>query len=115
MIPCMIKKPHNIAYIDGQNLYMGTTKSEPCWVVDLVRFRVYLEKKYNESNSEKVRGELEQYMMIEDCPSCEGQRLNDYARSVKIDKYGIMELSLLSLEDAYEFFKKLKFEIFFIF
>jgi len=37
----------NIAYIDGQNLYMGTTKSEPCWYIDLVRFRVYLEKKYN--------------------------------------------------------------------
>ncbi len=37
----------NIAYIDGQNLYMGTTKSEPSWHIDLVRFRIYLEKKYN--------------------------------------------------------------------
>lgn len=69
----------------------------------------YLEKKYNESGSEKVRSELEQYMMIEDCPSCNGLRLNDYARSVLIDKYGIMEVSLMSLEDAYTFFSKLKF------
>ncbi|MFZ2555595.1 MAG: NYN domain-containing protein [Minisyncoccia bacterium] len=37
----------NIAYIDGQNLYMGTTKSEPVWRVDLARFRVYLQQKYN--------------------------------------------------------------------
>jgi uncharacterized LabA/DUF88 family protein len=37
----------NIAYIDGQNLYMGTAKSEPNWHIDLARFRVYLEKKYN--------------------------------------------------------------------
>ena len=37
----------NIAYIDGQNLYMGTTTREPSWKVDLARFREYLRKKYN--------------------------------------------------------------------
>lgn len=37
----------NIAYIDGQNLYMGTAKSEPSWHIDLARFRIYLQKKYN--------------------------------------------------------------------
>ena len=37
----------NIAYIDGQNLRLGTTKREPEWRVDLTRFRVYLQKKYN--------------------------------------------------------------------
>jgi hypothetical protein len=36
----------NIAYIDGQNLYMGTTNSKPSWSVDLTRFRVYLKEKY---------------------------------------------------------------------
>lgn len=36
----------NIAYIDGQNLFMGTTKREPSWIVDLSKLRVYLEKKY---------------------------------------------------------------------
>lgn len=38
---------NNIAYIDGQNLYMGTAKSEPSWRIDFTRFRIYLEKKYN--------------------------------------------------------------------
>lgn len=37
----------NIAYIDGQNLYMGTTKSDPSWHIDIERFRIYLQKKYN--------------------------------------------------------------------
>ncbi len=37
----------NIAYVDGQNLYMGTAKSEPVWHIDLARFRVYLLRKYN--------------------------------------------------------------------
>ncbi len=36
----------NIAYIDGQNLYMGTAQNEPSWYIDLVRFRIYLQKKY---------------------------------------------------------------------
>jgi uncharacterized LabA/DUF88 family protein len=37
---------NNIAYIDGQNLYMGTTKSDPKWYIDLARFRIYLRDKY---------------------------------------------------------------------
>ncbi len=38
----------NIAFIDGQNLYMGTAKLETDpWKIDLARFRVYLEQKYN--------------------------------------------------------------------
>ena len=36
----------NIAYIDGQNLYMGTTHAILPWKVDLKRFRIYLEKMY---------------------------------------------------------------------
>jgi uncharacterized LabA/DUF88 family protein len=43
----MNSKTKNIAYVDGQNLYMGTSKSEPKWKINLSRFRVYLEKKYN--------------------------------------------------------------------
>jgi uncharacterized LabA/DUF88 family protein len=37
----------NIAYIDGQNLYMGTSKSAYSWNIDLPRFRTYLLQKYN--------------------------------------------------------------------
>jgi len=37
----------NLAYIDGQNLYMGTKSGEPAWEIDLVRFREYLARKYN--------------------------------------------------------------------
>ena len=37
----------NIAFIDGQNLYMGTTlDAENPWKIDLARFRIYLAKKY---------------------------------------------------------------------
>lgn len=38
---------NNFAFIDGQNVYLGTTKHPDApWVIDLARFRVYLERKY---------------------------------------------------------------------
>jgi len=37
---------NNQAFIDGQNLYLGTTQSENQWRIDLERFRVYLREKY---------------------------------------------------------------------
>lgn len=41
-----MKELSNIAYIDGQNLYMGTSKIDSPWKVDLHRFRIYLQKKF---------------------------------------------------------------------
>ena len=38
---------NNYAYIDGQNLYLGTTGIEKPWYIDLAKFRVYLRQKYN--------------------------------------------------------------------
>lgn len=40
-------KENNYAFIDGQNLYLGTTQAEISWKIDLYRFRIYLEKKYH--------------------------------------------------------------------
>lgn len=37
---------NNQAFIDGQNLKLGTSKTKPSWNVDLGRFRVYLSQKY---------------------------------------------------------------------
>lgn len=42
-----MQKGKNLAFIDGQNLYMGTAKRERSpWRINLARFRVYLEQKY---------------------------------------------------------------------
>ena len=38
----------NMAFVDGQNLHMGTAKREvDPWRVNLARFRFYLQKKYS--------------------------------------------------------------------
>jgi len=42
----------NYAFIDGQNLYMGTAKlEENPWKINLERFRIYFEQKYHVSNA----------------------------------------------------------------
>jgi uncharacterized LabA/DUF88 family protein len=41
----------NQAFIDGQNLQLGTTKVRPSWRVDLGRFRTYLKDKYSVSEA----------------------------------------------------------------
>jgi uncharacterized LabA/DUF88 family protein len=39
----------NIAFIDGQNLYMGTRSCNPLWEANLAKLKIYLEMKYNVS------------------------------------------------------------------
>ncbi len=41
------KEEKNIAFIDGQNLYMGTQSDEYPWKVNLPKFRQYLFQKYH--------------------------------------------------------------------
>ncbi|MDR0980017.1 MAG: NYN domain-containing protein [Candidatus Nomurabacteria bacterium] len=41
----------NQAFIDGQNLFRGTSTSTPSWKIDLNRFRKYLERKYDVSEA----------------------------------------------------------------
>lgn len=69
----------------------------------------WLEKKYNESESEKTRADLEEYMIIKKCPSCKGKKLNPFALAATINGQSIMDVCDLSIADAADFFEKLHF------
>lgn len=56
---------NNLAFVDGQNLYMGTSKSDPSWDIDLSRFRIYLEKKYSVSTAYYYLGFIQEGESIE--------------------------------------------------
>lgn len=56
---------HNIAYVDGQNLYMGTAKSEPRWNINLARLRVYLNQKYDVERAYYYLGYVQEGANIE--------------------------------------------------
>lgn len=51
----------NLAFIDGQNLYMGTAKRQiDPWRIDLARFFVYLKRKYNISEAYYFLGYIQE-------------------------------------------------------
>ena len=69
----------------------------------------WLEEKYHNSTSERVRKHLEQWMRIRTCPACSGNRLNDIALATRIENKNIMEISSVSIEDTLAFIQSLNF------
>ncbi len=67
----------------------------------------YLEKRYNESNGEYWREEIEKYMVTTPCPACKGARLKPFSLAVTIKDKNIYEFTLMSVEDEYDFIESL--------
>jgi excinuclease ABC subunit A len=64
-----------------------------------------LERRYNETESPTVREELAKYLNNCTCPDCEGTRLREEARHVRVADRAIFELSALPLKQALTFFQ----------
>ena len=63
----------------------------------------YLEKRYNESNGEYWREEIEKYMITKPCPACGGARLKPFPLAVKINGKNIYEFTLMPVNEALDF------------
>jgi len=59
-----------------------------------------LERRYAESDSEKVRERIEQYMAEQPCPSCDGARLRPESLAVTVGGMSIRDFTALSAGDA---------------
>ncbi len=66
-----------------------------------------LTKRYRESESDWVRGELERYMQEKTCESCQGSRLRRESRNVLVGGTSIDDVSSLSVTSAMAFFREL--------
>jgi excinuclease ABC subunit A len=69
----------------------------------------WFEKKYQESESDRTKAELEEYMIIKKCNACMGKKLNPFALAVKIQDKSIMDVCNLSILEASEYFARLEF------
>jgi len=67
-----------------------------------------LEKRYKDTESHYIRGEIERYMSIRPCYICNGARLKQESLSVKIKGMSIVDISRLSISEALKFFIELK-------
>ena len=66
-----------------------------------------LRKRYESTESEWVKRDLEQYMSTKPCPVCKGRRLKDETLSVRVAGLSIAEVAALSVEAALRFFEEL--------
>lgn len=66
-----------------------------------------LRRRYGESDSAYVRGQIEKFMRYDLCPLCHGARLKQEALSVTINDKSIVEISDMPIGEALIFFEKL--------
>ena len=65
-----------------------------------------MQRRYRDSDSSNVRDDLAAYLATKPCSLCRGQRLCDSARHVYINDINLPAITELSIEDAYNFFRK---------
>lgn len=66
-----------------------------------------LRKRYESTESEWVKNDLEQYMSTKPCPTCKGRRLKPESLSVMVASRDVSEITNLAVDDALEFFQGL--------
>src|SRR5437667_11541172 len=63
-----------------------------------------LQRRYEETQSEYLKAELERYMSDKPCPACKGSRLKPESLAVSVSGHSIADVSSLSVSRAIEFF-----------
>ncbi|MBI2607389.1 MAG: excinuclease ABC subunit UvrA [Candidatus Doudnabacteria bacterium] len=62
-----------------------------------------LTRRYKETDSDYMRGEIEQYMRVQKCPTCKGRRLKPEFLAVTIQDKSIIDVAHLSIDEAVKF------------
>ncbi len=114
-----IFKPMKDLTEDELNLILyGSKRTIPFHYVDKkggeYDFRVHFEgvvpllmRRYQETQSDSMREEYEKFMRKVECPLCHGKRLKKEALAVTIQEKNIADITEMSVEDEYKFFKEL--------
>jgi excinuclease ABC subunit A len=66
-----------------------------------------VERRYEESDSDMVRMELEQYMLAVPCPECHGQRLKPESLAVTVHGKNIGAVTELAITESLDFFERI--------
>ena len=59
-----------------------------------------LERRFKETDSDYIRGEIQRYMASRPCESCKGKRLRPEALAVQVCAVGIMDICAMTIESA---------------
>ena len=69
-----------------------------------------LRRRYQETASEGIKEEIQSYMEIKKCPTCNGKRLRKEALSIYVAGKNIAEVAELTIKEALDFFSNLSFD-----
>ncbi len=97
------KEEIDFRYLDGRG---GTTKRRHAFEGIVPN----MERRWRETDSANVREELGKYQTTRRCPSCDGTRLNTFARNVFIGERALPQVTALSINEACRFFDGLEVE-----
>ena len=67
-----------------------------------------LERRFRETDSDRVRENLERFMNVMPCPTCHGARLRPESLFVRVGGRNIQEVCALSIHEAERFFAELR-------
>ncbi|WDT71310.1 MAG: excinuclease ABC subunit UvrA [Candidatus Manganitrophus sp.] len=62
-----------------------------------------LERRYKETDSTYIRAEIEEFMGMNPCPACKGNRLKPESLAIKIAAKSIAEITKFSIQEALQF------------
>ena len=88
-----------------QIILYGTEK--PIWNEERKDYRRHagvlpiLQRQYDEASSELIKQKLEQYIVCQPCPVCQGKRLKPEALAVRLGQYRILDLTGVSIRDCH--------------
>jgi len=68
----------------------------------------YLERMFNDTDSDWLKDEISRFMSVLPCPQCSGYRLKKEALCFKVANHNIAQMSQFSIKEAEEFFSHLK-------
>lgn len=67
-----------------------------------------LKRRYQETDSEYMRKEIEKYMRVSLCPKCQGERLKKEVLAVTVGEESIFDVTSMPIDNAKYFFENLK-------
>jgi excinuclease ABC subunit A len=89
-------------------ILFGEPKAAPVSASGFEGVIAYLLRRYEETDSEYLRKEIEKYMVRRVCPECGGARLKKEILGIKVAGYSIIQLVSLPLSDLLIIFKTLE-------
>lgn len=93
---------------DGSSEYIKVRTGRYTYDGFFEGIRNNLMRRYEDTDSDWMRGEIVKFMSYQKCPNCKGARIKKESRFIKIDNKNISDITAKSIEKIHDFVTKLK-------